>query len=1086
MTSRTLVYVLCFCSGLAGLTYEVIWQRVLVVIVGNAATATTAVLAAVMLGLGLGSLLAARHADRTEPLRAYGAIEVALGVLALTVPLGARLAGAVTPGWLLGEDPGVGSFVVRFLIAGVVVLAPATLMGATVPFLARFAALGFRGPGDAVGPSAGLVYGLNTAGAALGCVLTGYVLLGRFGVFWTGAAAAGVDVGIGLIALRLATRLRATEGEGAGLATEDRPLDPSERSHALPPWFVLVLAGVGGASVLALEGLWTRMLRIVFGHDVHAFASMLAAVLVGLALGSGLFALLPLRIRRSRLFVPGVLTALGLGEVISLAVVGRLYLERGLDIFEVGASFAITRSHEQGLVLQALFTSALVLWTAMAAGALLPALCAGFRPAAAGAVQGTGRRVGQVLAANTAGALVGAVLPIAVLVPYLGLQRSFVAVAALAVGAAALCLAAARGLPWTVRALGCFLIVLAFGLAATTVPADLPRQVLARKIGPHHLRFLMYEEGATGTVAVVENRLNRERQVFINGVNEVTTRLVHDQSFKLLGHLGLLMHPDPREVLVICLGAGLSAGAVATHDVESIRVVDLERSVVHAARFFDDLNNGVLEDPRVDVSIEDGRHHLRTTTNRYDVIVVDSTHPRAVDSWLLYTREFYALARARLDREGYLVQWVPLHGLSVDEFRIIVHTFLSEFPQGSLWVNAGYERYGQAAYALLLGPRGRGDIDRGNLAHRLAAPAIRADLLPWGLHSVPEVLECFVAGPRALRRWTGHLPMNTDDLPWTQFVTEYSRATPMTAARLLEVREPVSAYLEPTIDAAESELASELRRRYLAQGFIFAGQLERAIEVCGLTCDKPPQFALAADQGPPYFVALRQRYEADPERMLEIASSLTGLGQVDEAVTTLERAVQVHRSDARLWLNLGILLASRGDVDEARSAFRASLAHNPDLALARINLGLLEVRAGRHAEGLVDLERAVVIDPSLSEAHAALGFGLFESDEPERAEHHLLQALALDPRNHDARITLGRLRLGQGRDADALAIFQVAHRLFPYDGDAAFNLGLALLRTEQPASAVTVLEAAVRIDPTDHEAVALLRAARTTASLMPQ
>jgi spermidine synthase/tetratricopeptide (TPR) repeat protein len=1139
---------MCFCSGLAGLTYEVIWQRVLVLVVGNSAAATTAVLAAVMLGLGLGSLLAARYADRGDPLVMYGVIEVALGVLAAVVPQVARLAGDFTSGWALGDGPA--PFAVRFAVAAAVVLAPATLMGATVPILARFAALGSRGIDDPVGPSAGLVYGLNTAGAALGCMLTGYVLLGRVGVFRTGAAAAAIDVAVGAIAIWIGIRggnpflcfARARVDRSRGTSCVSRIMKPftprevqkvppgppspktfrHEKRGVLHPYLVLLLAAVSGASVLALEGLWTRMLRIVFGHDVHAFSSMLASVLVGLALGSGIYAVLPGRARQSKLLLPGLFAALGLSEVLSLAVVGALYLHRGLDIFAVGPSLGITQSHEQGLVLQALFTAVLVLAPATAAGAILPALCAAFQKRVSGGnpflekgvspgppspktsrdiriearraeraiksvdPSSTGARVGLVLAANTAGAIVGAVLPQAVLVPYLGIQRSFVSVAAVAIGAAALCLASVRELRTTIRALGCTLLVLSLGLSAIAVPAGLPRQALARKVGPSHQRFLFYREGATGTVAVVEDEISRERQVYINGVNEVTTRLVHDQSFKLLGHLGLLVHPHPRDVLVICLGAGLSAGAAATHDVESIRVVDLERSVVGAARMFGELNNGLLDDRRVAVSFEDGRHHLRATEARYDVIVVDSTHPRAVDSWLLYTRELYALARSRLRSEGYFVQWVPLHGLSVDELRIIVHTFLSEFPQGSLWVNAGYERYGPAGYALLLGSTGDGTIDRRVVERRLAAPAVRADLVPWGLQTLPEVLECFVAGPDALRRWTGFLPINTDDLPLTQFVTSYSRAAPMSLERLLEVREPVAPVLEPALGAADSDLAADLRRRYLAQGFLFAGQLERAVEACGPGCEKPPMFALTASQGPPYFAALRRRYEGDPERLLEIARSLSSLGRNDEAVATLERAVDLHRADARLWLELGLAHSESGNVVAARRAFRASLAHDPGLASASVGLGLLEVHAGRSAEGLEELERALERDPSLPDTHAALGFAYFVADDPRRAERHLWQALVLDPRNRDARIGLGRLRLAQGRDPEAVDVFRTARRLFPYDGDVAYNLGLALLRTEQPAQAVRAIEAAVRIDPTDQEAADLLRAARTAVSLTPR
>ena len=1077
-----LVYLLCFASGLAGLTYEVIWLRLLAAALGNAAMATTAVLAAVMAGFGVGGLIAGRRADRTDPLRLYGALEIALGAFALAVPALAGGAGELAPVLFRFAGDSITAGVVRFLLAALVVFVPACLMGATVPVLTRFVELRDRSDSDAVGPSAAALYGLNTAGAAVGCGLAGYLLLGRLGIMGTGAVAAGIDAAVGITAVLLSFRLRRDPTLAA--ATDD----PEPTAAPLPGALVLALAAISGAAVLALEGLWMRLLLIVFGHDVHAFSSMLAMVLIGLASGSLLYRLMPESLRTSRALVPGLFALLGVVTPLAFAMTGRAYLAAGIDILGLSASLPAVRSHEEGLLLQPVFAATLVVGPSLVAGAILPALCAAYRARAeAGGLLGGGSRVGQVMAANTVGAILGSLAPALVLVSWLGIQRSIVAVAAALVAAGLVPLALSR-LPWPQRWLGGVVAITALALACTAAPYALPRKALARKIGPEHLQFLMYEEGRTGTVAVVRNRINGERQLFINGVNEVTTRLVHDQSFKLLGHLGLLLHPDPERVLVICLGAGLSAGAAASHPVASIDIVDLERSVVQGAQYFTVENNDVLDDERVHLLFDDGRHHLRRTEQPYDVMVVDSTHPRAVDSWILYTQQFYEVAASQLTDSGVFVQWVPLHGLSIDEFRIIVRTFLAVFPEGTLWVNSGFERYGQASYALLVGARRGPLIDRGLLAERLAQPRVYEDMRPWGLQTPAEVLECFVAGPEALRRWVGHLPLNDDDLPRTQFITDFTDSAPMSAARLLEVRHPVDDLLTPRLEPDEP-LAEALRRRYLAQGALLSGDLERAIELCGDDCEKIPLYVIAVEQGPPYFRALRETYRDDPERLLEVAAGFQRLGHLGEAIETLEQALDLDRANPRLLLNLGLARMETGDGPGAREAFRAALTHNPDMLLAQLNLGLMEARSGQVDQAIAELEETLAADESLAASHAALGYALLLARDTERAEVHLRQALALDPRHRDARINLGRMLLQADHLMEAEAVFRVGWRLFPYDSDMLYNLGVTLVRQGRPAAAIHVLEAAMIVDPEDTEARLLLleaiRLHRLTITLQP-
>jgi spermidine synthase len=328
-------------------------------------------------------------------------------------------------------------------------------------------------------------------------------------------------------------------------------------------------------------------------------------------------------------------------------------------------------------------------------------------------------------------------------------------------------------------------------------------------------------------VSVARNEINGEKQLLMNAVNEVTTRLVHDQSFKLLGHLGLLLHDDPKTALMICLGAGLSAGATMTHAIDRLDIVDLSSAVQNGARLFAEENHHVLDDPRLHLFIDDGRQFLLNARTSYDVAIIDSTHPKAVDSWILYTKEFYDLVRARLSDGGVVVQWLPLHGLSEREFKIIVRTFLSSFPEMTLWANAGFETYGPVAYAKLVAQKGRAlSIDYHELARRLAEPKIHDDLAPFGMETPEEILDLFLAPADVVRAWTDGLPVQTDDHPIVPYTTAFSSGRRMEPPLLLAVRTPIAPFVAG-MDANSPERAA-LDSAYEAQGLVIAGLLDRA------------------------------------------------------------------------------------------------------------------------------------------------------------------------------------------------------------------------------------------------------------------
>lgn len=1027
-------------SGAAGLGCEVAWTRMLVVPLGGAADATALVLASFMLGMAAGARLLGGFADRAaRPLRFYARIEAGLFLCALAVPFLVRAVGAA-PGPL------------RLILAALVVGLPSMLMGASVPALARALA---HGPGP-LGGRVGLVYGCNTVGAAAGAALAGFLLVPGLGLLLTSWVAGGASLLAAVVAALASRRFRAEPAERSA-----PPVRAFPWSRATAVAGLAVAAG-SGAAMLGLEVLWARVLTFVFGHDTYALASLLAVVLLGLGLGG-------IAYRRLAGSDPGAVAAWSLGLLAALAlgsfwIAGGIVTGLGRDPFGLAESGFLAASLRLELYRELLFTPILVLAPAVAAGISFPAAAALLVDGPARA--GTG--VGRAVLANGIACAAGSLVTAFVLVPGIGIAWSFVALALLA-AVAALPAALLRGAdgsrPAARRVAWRALPLIACVAVAALLPRELPRRMLLQAVGPRHQELLHYEEGRAGTVSVTRNTVNGERQLFVNAVNEVTTRLVHDQSFKALGHLGPLLHPRPRRGLMICLGAGLSAGAALTHPLAHLDVVELSPSIPAAARLFSAENNGALDDPRLHLHIGDGRRFLTRGSDTYDVVMVDSTHPKAVDSWMLYTREFYAAARARLAEDGILVQWVPLHGLSEDEFRIIVRTFLTEFPNGQLWANAGFEPYGPAAYAKLVGGRGPVSVDYQELSYRLAEPRISRDLAPFGMDAPEEILDAFVAGPAALEAWTAGLPIQTDDRPFLAYITRHSAGRRMTGALLLAPRGSVAPLLS-NLGRDEAAILATLARAHEAGGFVLAGLLQPAKRAW------PEGRKLAlyeghADRGRDYYLALAALYEDDDERLFEIGSYLGNLGFPAEARELYGRALALRPGSRRTALNLALAELDLGQAEAAAARLERLHAAEPEEPLAAYNLGVARLAAGDVTGAVPLLRSAVDAAPSLHGARLSLADALLRSGRDREAEALLRDLVDRVRWLAEAFDMLGLVEAARNDLPAARELHARALRLDPYRVEAHYNLGLVLHREGRLEAAARAFQAVLTIDPED-------------------
>lgn len=667
MNVRPIIVLACFfLSGVAGLVYETAWTHELALVFGTSEPAIAAVLAAYMAGLALGAAMAARWVDRVRsPLRLYALIELGIGLAALAVPFGlaaARRVQILLLGGLeeLPAGDGIGSTLFYLLASFVILLVPTSLMGATLPLLVRHAVREERD----IGRRSGLLYAVNTAGAAGGVLLAAFVLLPRLALGPTVLVAVGLNALVAVLAWVLA---RTTRESAARLGREPlRAVGSSRESWVLP---VMLLSG---AVAFTWEILWTRLLTYVLGGSAYAFGTMLATFLAGIALGSLAAARLATSRDRAR---RGLAWSQGGVAVLSIAaflIVDRLpALARELS---VGAA---------SLVGAATLSALTLLPGALAMGATFPF-----------AVRLLSREAGEAGAAaarvyswNTLGAIVGALGAGFVLLPRLEFTRTAVAAAAVS-----LLLAAAISLRRPRVPLVAGLAVVLFSWLVVRPPATpwtlLRHSVLQNETaagGASETRasdVAYFGVGRGATVTLLEQ--DGEWRLASNGLPESViqprgARPGRYQIARWLSLLPLAVRPETETMLVIGLGGGNTVEYVPA-GVRSISVVELEAEIVAANRYLSGRRAvDPQADPRVELHVSDARSALHLSERRFDAIVSQPSHPWTSGASHLFTREFFSLARERLRPGGVLVQWIGLAFVDEALIRVLVATLTEVF-----------------------------------------------------------------------------------------------------------------------------------------------------------------------------------------------------------------------------------------------------------------------------------------------------------------------------------------------------------------------------------------------------------------------
>ncbi|MHB8078997.1 MAG: fused MFS/spermidine synthase [Candidatus Krumholzibacteriia bacterium] len=1015
------VVLLFFLSGASGLISELVWIKLFSQLLGGTTFAISAVLAAFMGGLALGSWRFGPLADRDpRPLRLYARLELAVAAASLAVPL---LLVAIRPLYILlaRAVPEPGTSLVRILVAAALVLPPTFFMGGTLPVLGRFLVR----RGDRLGRGLGLLYAVNTLGAVVGAFLTGFVLIPALGLLPCVALAVAGNLVAGVTGLFLARRA----GPAAPPAADD-PADsaaaparaastpqPAAAGPELAPRLLAAVFALTGFAALGCELYWTRALSRFLGNTTYAFSAMLTTYLFGLAAGGWLGGRLADRVASPARLLGWTLLGSAAAFLASVPLIWNW-----LPTLDGSAWLSAPQQPWSSYLLKRFLASAAVM--------VVPTLLSGMtfplvNRIGIASLSRLGLGVGRLYAANTSGAIAGSLAAGFVVLPLLGARRALLATALLSGAVGVTVLLAAR------RRRG--------GAAVWPAVAALAALVLLAPALDRRARVLLSDSQAPGDAVLfdredptAETRVYRkpdgELHMSVDGRHIGGTEPGIVRKEKILAHLPVALTPRARNVLAVGLGSGITLGALGLYDeVERLTCVEIVPSVVEGARLFAAANHNVLADPRLHLVVGDGVQFLLTTRERFDVISSDSKlNPEFVGNSAILAREFYALCREHLTERGVVIQWTATH-LPNTETRIVTRTFCESFPYVELfWIDP--------SNVILVGSRSPIALDADRWAERARDPAVRADLASQLLDDLAVTASYRVAGRPQLAAALGAGPVNSWLRPVIEFQTvrefqlkpiAYHESDNLRWLRGLWTAEGL-----PVTGAADAARLARFRvstGRYL-EGYSLGTGLNR----------------LAAGRA-----ALAAGLAANPDdtRLSRL------LGMLQDEATAAQADAPADPRDANQWLTLGLDHLDARRPAAALAAFDRALALQPGARDARYDRLLALRQLGRTAEVAAEGTRYTRDFPRDARGWSYHGRNRAEAGDLAGAAAAFARAVELDPTTASYRNNLAVTLSRQGRWREAAAAFAAVQALDPVFPDAAYNAAAAWSRAGDQAEA---------------------------------
>jgi spermidine synthase len=998
------IYFLFFFSGIASLIYQVVWVRMLTLVFGHTIYSVSIVLSAFMAGLGLGSYLWGKTIDKTgKPLLIYGKIEILIGVSAALLSI---LLSNFSPiyAWLYQWLPDFFflAAILKAVLAFLLVLIPTLFMGATLPVMCKYFAIE-----DAnIGQQVGYLYSINTLGAAAGCLFAGYFLIGFFGVLETALVAAGINLLIGLFCISVFKKSEPGVVCGFGLPKPvfDRLRFDKENSLWLSISFLC------GFTALAYEVVWTRLLVFGLGSTVYSFSLMLANFLFGVTVGG----LLIVPFFKKRINFHFLLSLFQFG--IGLYLIFSLYqsnwiLSSFIRPFLWDTEFWINMRH----------ASALMFVPTVLFGMSFPVLTHLVTKGS----KDIGGSLGAVYGMNTLGGILGSIVAGYLLLPNLGSQQTLSFLSMLNLLSGILLFTTSSLFTGFIRkAVAVSLSCLLFWFVLQ-MPNDLLKHIFLRdshgKKNPEQLIYL--DEGLTTTVAIFNKDINelKSRRLILNGINMSSDSMTARKYMTLLSYIPLLLTENPKNVLVICFGTGLTAGTAGTYPgINLVDAVDISPEVFKAGKFFKATNHNVVDNLKVKKIIQDGRQHLLTTSTTYDVITAEPPPPMNAGSVNLYTKEYYELTKRALKPRGIVSQWIPLHSQSETHVYQSFRTFYESFPYVMAW-------YPVRSHLILIGSNQPININYQNVAERLQNPVINKIMSDIEFGTPYSFLGSIWFLKNELKRLSSGESIISDNNPSLEFFLNDPR----------------------NISVDEREKIIESRSSFED---VFGKIIQSS-------------YFLSKDQKATFKKHWDSRLKIDhAETNLIRGAELQGNGKNNQAIAHYKMAIKLKPNYTDAHYNLGTALVAEGKNEEAISHYKMAIKLKPSHDNAYNNLGAALVAEGKNEEAISYYKMAIKLKPNFTLAYNNLGAALVAEGKNEEAISYYKMATKLKPDYYIAHNNLGTALNGVGRSKEAISHYKMAIKLKPDYFIAHNNLGTTFLREKKTEEAISHYRIAIKLN----------------------
>lgn len=721
-------------SGCSALIYEVVWLQLLQLVIGSSAASLAVLLGTFMGGMCLGSIALPRLiSHRRHPLKVYALLECGTGLFGFLVLFGMPLVRNLYTASIGHGMPGI---LLRSVACAICLLPPTLMMGATLPAISRWI--------EATPHAAswwGFFYGGNIAGGVFGCLLAGFYLLRIHDMATATYVAAAINFTVALVGFSLA----------GGVSYTPRSTAPDKANLAPRSWPVFFAIGLSGLCALGAEVIWTRDLSLMLGPTVYTFSIILGVFLTGLGLGSSGGSALARNHRDPRM----LLAFCQLLQVLALAFAAFMIADF-LPYWRGNVDSNASAWH--GFLSDIARCAIAILPSTILWGASFPLALAAVAPSDDARNTDPGRLVGEVYGANTVGAIIGSLAFSLIFIRYAGTQHSEQILVCLSILAAVLlmkptvktagAIAAAAVVVWMLPVLPWKLI--AFGRRLATTPGN--------------WTLLYVAEGMNSSIAYT--KFEGETTYFhVSGKTEASAEPQDMRLQRLLGHLPALLHKDPKSILVVGCGAGVTAGTFVVHpEVEHITICEIEPLIPPAsARYFSRENHNVMHDRRTRIVYDDARHYVLTTPEKFDIITSDPIHPWVKGIAPLYSTEYFDLVKKHLNPGGFVTQWVPLYESNLETVQSEIATFFEAFPNGTIWGNLNTD--GQGYDVVLVGQAEPLRIDVDAMIERLSRPEYKpvADSLrEVGYNSAIDLLSTYAVEASDLRLWLEHAQINRD------------------------------------------------------------------------------------------------------------------------------------------------------------------------------------------------------------------------------------------------------------------------------------------------------------------------------------